>query len=51
MQENFGLIFRTLNSFGTDGITSAGFYRCCTPEASAPVVAINQSPSSYVLKC
>ena len=26
-------------------ITSTGFYRCCAPGASAPVVIKNQSPS------
>ena len=26
-------------------ITSTGFYRCCAPGASAPVVVINQSPN------
>ena len=26
-------------------ITSTGFYRCCTPGASAPVVVKNQSPN------
>ena len=26
-------------------ITSTGFYRYCAPDASAPVVAINESPS------
>ena len=25
-------------------IASTGLYRCCTPDASAPVVAINESP-------
>ena len=25
-------------------ITSTGFYRCCAPDASAPVVALNRSP-------
>ena len=30
--------------FSRKNITSTGFYRCCTPGASAPVVVKNQSP-------
>ena len=30
-------------------ITSTGFYRCCAPRASAPVVVKNQSPTGFFL--
>ena len=30
-------------------ITSTGFYRCCAPGASAPVVVKNQSPIHQLL--
>ena len=34
--------------FSRKFITSTGFYRCCAPSASAPVVVKNQSPIIFV---
>ena len=39
------MISRNSLVFSRKIITSAGFYRCCAPDASAPVVVINESPT------
>ena len=47
------LVISSVNSLAFSGkiITSTGFYRCCAPGASAPVVIKNQSPKSQACVC